>query len=277
MNEEIKGHRPSPPAPLPLAGEGSNTGRCEGRTLQSPSPASGGGVRGEGQRGSAATSASASGRGASQRPALAKALPKDILAYARDLRGQQTDAEQLLWQILRAKRFLGLKFRRQHPVGRYILDFYCDELKLAIELDGGQHVEHQAYDQDRTRFLEEQGIHVLRYWNNQMLGETEAVLEAIHQEVMGRRPSPPAPLPLAGEGSNTSADSSASPSSPSPASGGGVRGEGQRRSEATSASASGGGVRGEGQRRSVATSASASGGGSHGMHEQVTPREGVRA
>ncbi|MEW6678402.1 MAG: endonuclease domain-containing protein [Pseudomonadota bacterium] len=277
MNEEIKGHRPSPPAPLPLAGEGSNTGRCEGRTLQSPSPASGGGVRGEGQRGSAATpasasgggvrgegqrgsaatSASASGGGASQRPALAKALPKDILAYARDLRGQQTDAEQLLWQILRAKRFLGLKFRRQHPVGRYILDFYCGELKLAIELDGGQHAEHQAYDQDRTRFLEEQGIHVLRYWNNQMLGETEAVLETIHQEVMGRRPSPPAPLPLAGEGSNTSVDSSASPSSPSPASGGGVRGEGQR--------------------GSVATSASASGGGSQCMLGQLTPREGARS
>ncbi len=130
---------------------------------------------------------------------LAPALPKDLLAHARDLRSHQTDAERLLWEILRAKRFLGLKFRRQHPVGRYILDFYCDELKLAVELDGGQHADQQAYDATRSQFLSAQGIEVLRYWNNQMLGETEAVLESLYQAVQRKAPSPPAPPPQ-GEG-----------------------------------------------------------------------------
>jgi very-short-patch-repair endonuclease len=65
------------------------------------------------------------------------AIPEDIFKYARELRRNQTDAEQLLWGLLRDRRFAGKKFRRQHPVGRYILDFYCHELKLAIELDGG--------------------------------------------------------------------------------------------------------------------------------------------
>jgi radical SAM superfamily enzyme YgiQ (UPF0313 family) len=130
---------------------------------------------------------------------LAPALPKDLLAHARDLRSHQTDAEQLLWGILRAKHFLGLKFRRQHPVGRYILDFYCDELKLAVELDGGQHADQQAYDDSRSEFLSAQGIEVLRFWNNQMLGETEGVLESLYQAVQRKAPSPPAPPPQ-GEG-----------------------------------------------------------------------------
>jgi len=210
---------PSPGAarhPLPPAGEGSSH----------PSPAGGGGAGGEGKTATPP-----------------KPVPVDLLAHARELRSHQTDAEQLLWGILRAKHFLGLKFRRQHPVGQYILDFYCDELKLAVELDGGQHADRQAYDATRSQFLNAQGIEVLRYWNNQMLGETEAVLESLYQAVQRKTPSPPAPPPQ-GEGSSTSALRINSPvklaQSPSPASGGGDRGEGQRGSKATTAPASGG-------------------------------------
>jgi adenine-specific DNA-methyltransferase len=108
-------------------------------------------------------------------------LPEDIRAYARELRGRMTDAETLLWMLLRNRRIAGAKFRRQHPVGRYILDFYCDEQKLGIELDGGQHDEAVEYDQQRDDWLRAQGIQVLRFWNNQMLKETEAVMEAIYR------------------------------------------------------------------------------------------------
>ncbi|HLY97248.1 MAG TPA: endonuclease domain-containing protein, partial [Sideroxyarcus sp.] len=73
---------------------------------------------------------------------------------------------------------------RQHPVGRYILDFYCDEKRLGIELDGGQHGEAIGYDQQRDSWLQTQGIRILRFWNNQMLAETEAVVEVIFQAVV---------------------------------------------------------------------------------------------
>ena len=111
-------------------------------------------------------------------------LPEDIRAYARDLRSRMTDAEALLWMLLRNRSIAGAKFRRQHPEGRYILDFYCDEKKLGIELDGGQHGEAVEYDQQRDDWLQIQGIRMLRFWNNQMLTETEAVMEAIYQAVV---------------------------------------------------------------------------------------------
>lgn len=131
-------------------------------------------------------------------------LPDTLRHHARQLRGQATDAEQLLWRLLRGQQIEGAKFRRQHPLPPYILDFYCHELKLAVELDGGQHNEPAAMQRDarRTAYLQERGIEVLRFWNNQVLGEAEAVLEAIYQAVLVRRgvaPSPPAPLPE-GEG-----------------------------------------------------------------------------
>jgi adenine-specific DNA-methyltransferase len=111
-------------------------------------------------------------------------LPEDIRAYAREMRSKMTDAEALLWMLLRNRRIAGAKFRRQHPVGRYILDFYCDEKKLGIELDGGQHGEAVKYDEKRGEWLRLQGIRILRFWNNQMLAETEAVLEAIYQAIV---------------------------------------------------------------------------------------------
>ena len=110
------------------------------------------------------------------------------------------DAEALLWMLLRNRRIAGAKFRRQHPVGRYILDFYCDEKKLGIELDGGQHGEAVVYDQQRDGWLREQGIRVLRFWNNQMLMETEAVMEEIYRVVVENNSEIKAPRPQAGEG-----------------------------------------------------------------------------
>jgi len=109
-------------------------------------------------------------------------IPPELLHHARELRGHMTDAELLMWRLLRGRRFCGLKFRRQHPVGNYILDFYCREVSLAIELDGGGHNDEGAreYDEERTRFLNEAGIRVLRFWNHDVLMNTETVLEAIY-------------------------------------------------------------------------------------------------
>lgn len=127
-------------------------------------------------------------------------LPEDIRAYAREMRNRMTDAEALLWMMLRNRRIAGAKFRRQHPVGRYILDFYCDEKRLGIELDGGQHSEAVEYDKQRDSWLRVQGIQVLRFWNNQMLTETEVVLEVIYQAIVEANLNKKVPLPQAGEG-----------------------------------------------------------------------------
>ncbi len=161
-------------------------GLHEGRVLL-PSPAGGRGAGGEG--------------GQDYIPTPPQALPEDLRTHARALRVNQTDAEQLLWRNLRDRRLLNAKFRRQHPIGRYILDFYCEDANLAIEVDGGQHVERQGYDQRRSTDLARGGIKVLRFWNNEVLAQTEEVMEVIYRELVLRLPSPPTPLPPAGEGS----------------------------------------------------------------------------
>ena len=104
-----------------------------------------------------------------------------LIEFARELRKNQTDAESMLWQLLRNRQLNGLKFRRQHPIDRYIADFYCHELKLVIELDGSQHFtdEGKQNDSQRTANLEQLGIKVLRFDNRQVLAETEGVLESI--------------------------------------------------------------------------------------------------
>ncbi|MCW8125311.1 endonuclease domain-containing protein [Microbulbifer halophilus] len=112
------------------------------------------------------------------------------LARARDLRTNSTEAEKRLWYYLRARRFMGLKFRRQQPIGSYIVDFLCLDLKLIIELDGGRHSEQGAYDRRRDTWLQNQGFRVLRFWNNQVLSETPAVLEAIRHEALALSPDP---------------------------------------------------------------------------------------
>jgi very-short-patch-repair endonuclease len=90
-----------------------------------------------------------------------------------------TDAERLLWAHLRRRQIFNCKFRRQYPLGQYIVDFVCLERRLVVELDGGQHAEQQRYDAGRTRWLEEQGYQVLRFWNNQVFDELEGVLKVI--------------------------------------------------------------------------------------------------
>jgi very-short-patch-repair endonuclease len=92
-----------------------------------------------------------------------------------------------MWNILRDRQFLGYKFRRQHPLNGYILDFYCHQAKLAIELDGGQNNEPQQanYDQQRTENLEELGIRVIRFWNGEVLQDTQAVMVAIERMLAG--------------------------------------------------------------------------------------------
>ena len=123
-------------------------------------------------------------------------LPEEMLAFARSLRLGQTNAENLLWLLLR-RRSLGFKFRRQHPVGRFILDFYCHEACLAVELDGGQHNEDGAAlkDEHRSEYLSKMGIKVIRFWNHEVLTSTEAVLEKIYQELTGRAGPHPCPSP----------------------------------------------------------------------------------
>jgi len=105
-----------------------------------------------------------------------------LIEFARELRKNQTDAETVLWQLLRNRQLNNLKFRRQHPIDNYIADFYCHELKLVIELDGGQHFTDKGKQKDiqRTSNLKQHGIEVLRFDNRQVLTETEAVLESIY-------------------------------------------------------------------------------------------------
>jgi len=103
--------------------------------------------------------------------------------FARTLRKRSTEAEKLLWSKLRGRRFEGIKFKRRVPIGSYIVDFVALDLKLVIELDGGQHDLRAARDAERTRILEEWGYHVVRFWNNDVLGNIDGVLEAIMQEL----------------------------------------------------------------------------------------------
>jgi len=99
---------------------------------------------------------------------------------ARELRVTMTGAERRLWSVLRGRRLQGYKFRRQHPFGPFILDFACVERQLVIEADGGQHADNEADDR-RTAWLEKRGWRVLRFWNNDVLANTEGVQEAILQ------------------------------------------------------------------------------------------------
>jgi very-short-patch-repair endonuclease len=120
----------------------------------------------------------------------------DPLSFRRKLRSHATDAERRLWNVLRDRRS-GPKLRRQHSVGRYVLDFYCPEAGLAIEADGGQHFEegHRKADAERDVFLATQGIRVLRFTDRQILLETGTVREVIWEAVRNAGPATPSPFP----------------------------------------------------------------------------------
>jgi len=100
------------------------------------------------------------------------------IGFARDLRRTSSDAEIRLWAHLRSRRLAGYRFRRQHPIGPFIVDFACTEHRLIGEADGGQHSENAA-DERRTKWLVARGWRVVRFWNNDILAHTESVLETI--------------------------------------------------------------------------------------------------
>ncbi len=105
------------------------------------------------------------------------------IGVARKLRQTSTIPEVKLWQYLRGRRLMGLKFRRQFPVGPYVVDFVCLSHKLVIELDGGQHAEQLEYDNKRTEYLEHFGFRVLRFWNTDVFCQFDVLLEQIRQYV----------------------------------------------------------------------------------------------
>ena len=117
-------------------------------------------------------------------------LPR-IRQFARALRNDGTDAERHLWRRLRNRQVLGLRFRRQHPILGFIADFACIDVRLVIELDGGQHAEARRRDLRRTEILESAGYRVLRFWNHDVLASTEDVLAEIVRQVL----TPPQPSP----------------------------------------------------------------------------------
>lgn len=107
-----------------------------------------------------------------------RTTPK-VFSHAKELRHNTTPAEQKLWAALRAHQIENVHFRRQHAIGPYVVDFCCIKKKLIIELDGGQHLEQQAYDNERTQFLQTKGYRVLRFWNKDVLSDMNGVMKVI--------------------------------------------------------------------------------------------------
>ncbi|MCX7140834.1 MAG: endonuclease domain-containing protein [Proteobacteria bacterium] len=114
---------------------------------------------------------------------------------AQELRKSATDAESRLWLHLKNRNLGGFKFRRQHPIAPYVVDFVCLEEKLIVELDGGQHAEQVVRDAGRTAYLESKGFRVIRFWNDDALKQTDVVLEEILRQLTAPHPSP---LPASG-------------------------------------------------------------------------------
>ncbi len=109
----------------------------------------------------------------------------------RRMRTYPTDAERRLWDRLRRKRIAGARFRRQYPLGQYIVDFACLPARLIVEVDGGQHSDNTDADGVRIAWLESQGYAVIRFWNNDVLSKTDVVIERIEEIVQTRLDTPP--------------------------------------------------------------------------------------
>jgi len=109
----------------------------------------------------------------------------------RELRRSQTEAEKTFWSHVRNRQFFGIRFIRQYSIGPYIVDFYCPTMKLAVELDGGQHNQHEnrEYDATRSEYLKAQGIDVMRFWNHDVLIDTDSVLTRLAERVTPPSPS----------------------------------------------------------------------------------------
>ena len=116
---------------------------------------------------------------------------KSLTKTAKNLRKNSTDAERRLWYNIRAKQLDGYKFRRQQPLGNYVVDFVCLEKRLKIELDGGQHAIDNKKDIERDNWLKKEGFNVLRFWNNDVLDNHDGVLSEIRKYLNSPLPDPP--------------------------------------------------------------------------------------
>ena len=118
-------------------------------------------------------------------------MRKEGASFARSLRRWETDAERMLWSRLRNRQVDGWKFRRQEPFGTYVLDFFCVDAGLVVEVDGGTHSEPDELGRDavRTSFLNSNGLRILRFWNGDVIGNIDGVVESIYQ-ALGQRPAP---------------------------------------------------------------------------------------
>ena len=121
--------------------------------------------------------------------------------FARQLRKNETKAEKLVWETIRDRKLMGLKFRRQHVVQGFVLDFYCQEARLGIEIDGSVHSKRQNYDRIRQDIIESKGISVVRIRNHQILNNKGSILNTVRKAVVKHLP----PLPL-GEGDKARVD-----------------------------------------------------------------------
>ncbi len=117
-------------------------------------------------------------------------MPKLLIKTAKVLRNKSTDTEMLLWKHLRARQLEGLKFRRQQPIGKHIVDFVCFEKMVIVEADGGQHLEADR-DKERDAWLKSQNFQVLRFWNNEVLTNIQGVLEVIKMKCSKHPPLNP--------------------------------------------------------------------------------------
>jgi len=115
-------------------------------------------------------------------------LNKKITKIARKLRKNSTKTEEYLWRYLKNRYIEGFKFRRQEPIGQYVVDFVNFKNKIIVELDGGQHIIMKAKDHERDRWLKKQGFKVLRFWDNEVLRNIEGVLETIRRELLSPHP-----------------------------------------------------------------------------------------